>query len=73
MDDLMNVLSSIRPDVNFKEQSNLMDAGVLDSLDIVALLAEIEGQMGVSVPFDELTPENFNDVQSIYALIERLR
>ena len=73
MDDLMNVLSSIRPDVNFNEQSDLMDSGILDSLDIVALLAEIEEQMGVAVPFDELTPENFNDAQSIYALIERLR
>ena len=73
MDELMSILSGVRPDVAFDREERLMDDGILDSLDIVMLVGELNEAFDVSISVDELLPENFNSAQAIYALIRRLR
>ena len=73
MDELMSILSGVRPDVDFDREGRLMDDGVLDSLDIVMLVGEVNDAFGVSITVDDLLPENFNSAQAIYALIQRLQ
>lgn len=72
MEKLLEILSSLHPEVDFENTSDLVDDGILDSLDIVALVTEIDAEMGVSIPAEEIVPENFNSVQALMALIERL-
>jgi acyl carrier protein len=62
----------MHPDVDFNEVEDLYDEGVLDSLDMVRLVTEISQTFDVSVPPEELIPENFVNVETIYAMIERL-
>lgn len=73
MDELMGILSGVRPDVDFDREERLMDDEVLDSLDIVMLVGEVNDAFGVSITVDDLLPENFNSAQAIYALIQRLQ
>lgn len=73
MDELMSILSGVRPDVAFDREDRLMDDGILDSLDIVMLVGELNEAFDVSISVDELLPENFNSAQAIYALIKRLQ
>lgn len=73
MDELMSILSGVRPDVAFDREERLMDGGILDSLDIVMLVGELNEAFDVSISVDELLPENFNSAQAIYALIRRLQ
>ena len=49
-----------------------MDEGILDSLDIVTLVTEIDAELGVTVPAEEILPENFNSAAALYDLITRL-
>ena len=60
MDELMNSLSGVRPDVAFDREERLMDDGILDSLDIVMLVGELNDAFDVSISVDELLPENFH-------------
>lgn len=73
MDELMKILSGVRPDVAFDREERLIDDEVLDSLDIVMLVGELNDAFDVSITVDELLPENFNSAQAIYALIQRLQ
>lgn len=73
MDELMGILSGVRPDVAFDKEERLIDDGILDSLDIVMLVGELNDAFGVEISVDELLPENFNSAQAIYALIQRLQ
>lgn len=73
MDELMSILSGVRPDVAFDKEERLMDDGILDSLDIVMLVGELNEAFDVSISVDELLPENFNSAGAIYALIQRLQ
>lgn len=72
MEKLLEILSSLHSEVDFENTSDLVDDGILDSLDIVALVTEIDAEMGISIPAEEIVPENFNSVQALMALIERL-
>ena len=72
MEALLNILKSLHPEVDFTAEDDLIGNGVLDSLDIVTLITEINAEFDVSIPAEEILPENFNSAQAMYALISRL-
>jgi len=73
MEILMRILSEINPTIDFETEEALIDGGILDSFDIVTLVAEIDEAFGVQVPAEALLPENFNSARAVYDLIRRLR
>ena len=72
MEKLLEILSSLHSDVDFSNTEDLIDDGILDSLDIVTLVTEIDAEFGVTIPAEEIVPENFNSAKALMALIERL-
>ena len=70
---LIAMLEDIRPDVEFETENELIEEGILDSLDIVAIVQAIEDNFGVQIDLDVLEPENFNSVDAMAALIEKLK
>lgn len=73
MDELMQILTENCPDTDFELEDRLIDDDVLDSLELVVLVGAINDAFDVSITAEELTPENFNSVEAIYALIQRLK
>jgi len=53
--------------------TSLIETGALDSIALVNLLSYVEDRTGVRIPDTEVTPENFDTVESIEALVQRLR
>ena len=72
MEALLNILSDLHPEVDFETCTTLIDDKILDSFDIVTLVAEIDAEFDVAIPAEELVPENFNSAQALFALIEKL-
>ena len=72
MEKLLPILQAIRPDITFETQTAIMDDGLLDSFDIIALVAELESAFGVSIGLEDLAPENFNSLSTMEALLKRL-
>ena len=72
MEKLIEILSSIHPDVDFENTVDLIDDGILDSLDIVTIVTVINDVFDVTIPAEEIVPENFNSAEALYALIEKL-
>lgn len=72
MEELIGILKEMHPEVDFDAEQDLIGDGILDSLDIVTLVTEINSTFDVSIPAEELIPENFNCVRSIWELIVRL-
>ena len=73
MDKLIRILSELRSDIDFETENSLIDGGMLDSFDIVTLVAEIDDGFGVEIPAEALIPENFNSAKAIFALIQQLQ
>ena len=72
MEKLLEILTDLHSDVNFETEENLIDDGILDSLDIVTLITDINDAFDVSIPPEEILPENFNSAKALWELIERL-
>lgn len=72
MEKLIEILKSLHPDVDFYENDALIDDGILDSLDIVTIVTEINAEFDVTIPAEEIIPENFNSAEALYALICKL-
>ena len=72
MEELLRILNSLHDDVDYTTEEHLVDDRILDSLDIVTLVTEIHAEFDVTIPPEELIPDNFNSAAAIYALITRL-
>ncbi len=73
MDELLDILSELHPDVDFEEEDALVDDGIIDSFDIVTIVSEIQDRMDVTIGAKDILPENFNSAEALYDLIERIR
>ena len=69
---LLSILSDLHPDVDFETNEGLIDDGVLDSLDIVSIISEINAELDITIPPEEIIPENFNSAAALTALLVRL-
>lgn len=49
--------------------TDLMAAGVLDSMAVVTIIAEVEDRLGVELPLDELDIDGFRTLAGIVAFI----
>lgn len=72
MEELLEILNDLHPDVDFEAEEGLIDRKILDSLDIVSIISEVSDAFGVTVTARDITPENFNSARAMYALIQRL-
>lgn len=71
MEELLEILEDIHPEVDFENNERLIDDGILDSFDIVTLVSTIMTEFNVVITAEELLPENFNSAKAIYALIQK--
>ena len=71
MNELTDILTEIRPGKKFAGVENFFDEGVLDSLDLTALVASLESRYGIFLDVDEIVPENFRNLEVIKTLLTR--
>ena len=72
MERLRKILESIRPDLDFDAEDKLIDDGILDSIDIISIVTELNDEYDIEINVQYLLPENFNSIEAIYALVEKL-
>ena len=73
MTELLEILTELRPDVDFESEDQLVTGGILDSFDIISLVAKIDEEFDVKIKPAHLLPDNFNSAEAIMALIEKLQ
>lgn len=62
---IIEILSELRPEFDFTEDVNFIEEGMLDSFDIVSLVDEIEAKFGIVINGTDVLPENFCSVDAI--------
>lgn len=73
MEQLIELLQDIKPDVDFNTCTTLIDDGILDSFDIISAVQEMNDAFGIEIPAAEIVPENFNSAAALWAMIQRLQ
>lgn len=72
MEELLSVLKELHPEVDFEIADDLIDSGVLTSLDVIAIISELTEAFDVEIPAEEIVPENFNSAEAMYDMVQRL-
>ncbi len=73
MDQVLEILKSIRADVDYANETALVDDGILDSFDIVSVVGELCDAFDITITAEDIEPENFNSLDAITKLVERLQ
>ena len=58
-------------DKNFRDDTSLIDEGIIDSTGVLELVGFLEQEFSIVVEDDELLPENLNSINNVVAYVER--
>jgi acyl carrier protein len=68
-DRILQILKEIRPESDFAGSTGFLSDGLLDSFDMVALVATLDKAFSISIDGTEVVPENFSNVDAIRRLL----
>ena len=71
-DEVIEILAMINPAID-AEDEDLNIAEDFDSMDIIALIAELEDKFDIEITMEEKTEENFQNVDTLVEMIKRLQ
>lgn len=71
MDKLLNIIKQIKPENDLTQHNELVNEGILDSIDIVSIITEIEKEYGIELNPEDIDPDNFQSVTRMYEMVLR--
>ena len=69
---VLALLQEEYPEVDFTSSDELVDEGILDSLTLTGIIAALSMEFDIEIPYDEIIEENFNSVEAMAEMVERL-
>lgn len=71
MNELIEMLKTIRPEADFANSKDFIQDGLLDSFDVVTFVAALDKAHSISISGVDIVPENFKNLQAIEALLRK--
>jgi len=73
MKPISEILQEIRPEYDFATSQDYINDGMLDSFDVMTLVAALEKNYSISIPGTAIAPENFRNAQAIQEMLNHCR
>ncbi|MDO4187809.1 MAG: acyl carrier protein [Lachnospiraceae bacterium] len=67
---IMEILTEVRPDVDFENEKSLIDDGVIESFDVIQIVTSLMDEFDIAIDADDIEPENFNSFEDICKLVQ---
>lgn len=71
MNELIAILKTIRPELDFSQSQDFIADGLLDSFDVVTLVAALDKRFGISIQGVDIVPENLRNLQVMETLLRK--
>jgi acyl carrier protein len=68
---IIAILSELRPEFDFTQGADFIEEGMLDSFDVITLVTALDEKYGISIDGVDILPENFSSVERIEALLRK--
>ncbi len=72
MERILEMLKREFPLIDFDHEKHLMTDGILDSLAVVSIIANLEEMFDISVTMEYIQPDNFESAEAMWAMVEEL-
>ncbi len=69
---LLEILTEVRPDIDFETETGLIDDNILESFDILDLVSKLNDEFDIEISPKYLVAENFNSMKAIGELVRSL-
>ncbi|MBP9988936.1 MAG: acyl carrier protein [Ruminococcus sp.] len=73
MDELLEILNEINPDIDYENETNLIDGKMLDSFSIIQLIGDICDTFDIEISPKWMRNENFNSVEKMWEMIQKIQ
>lgn len=70
---VLAILKEVKPTKNLESVTDIIEGGYIDSFELMSLVVRLNETFGIEVSINELVPENFNSVDSIEMMVNRLK
>lgn len=66
---IIAVLEEIRPEIDFENETDFIEKGLIDSLDVTEIICALGEEFDVELGIDEMIPENFASIVSMAGML----
>ncbi len=73
MDELLEILEDLNPDIDYETETHLVDDKILNSFSIVALVSNISEEFDIEISPSYIVPENFNSAAAMWKMIQKIQ
>ncbi len=74
MEELIRLLETAVPMADFSDtEADLLAEGIITSIDIITIVAEITDHYGIDIPAEEMDMDHFRTVSEMYAMVQRIQ
>ena len=73
MEELLEILNDINPDVDYETEDRLIDDKIYDSFSIITLISAISDTFDIELGPEHLIPENFNSAEAMWDMIQSIQ
>lgn len=70
---ILELLMEEYPEIDFLSSDALVDDAILDSLTITGIIAALTMEFGIIIPYEEIIEENFNSIDGLAKMVEKLQ
>ena len=71
--EILSILIDINPGVDFENEINIVENGLLDSLDLIRLVSQLEEVFSISIDSSDIIPDNFKGLNEIEHLVMKYK
>ena len=73
MEELLKGLKEIRDEVDWENEKQLISDGLLDSIDLVAIIPQLESVFEIEIGMEYMDEENFESVETMWNMINEIQ
>ena len=71
-DKILAILGNIKDELLTYTGLNMVDDGIVNSLDLIMIISELEEAFDIEIDAEEVTEDNFGNKDCIVALVKKL-
>lgn len=72
--DILKLLQETVPQIDFTSSETMIDKEeIWDPSSLMTMVSKLSVEYDITIPYDEMIPENFDSLDSIVKLVERLK
>ncbi|MCD7817681.1 MAG: phosphopantetheine-binding protein [Lachnospiraceae bacterium] len=73
MEKIIEILNSLKSDVDFASAEGIVTNKIIDSIDIATMISMIEDEFDVEITMEYMENKNFDSAQAIWEMVQELQ